>query len=370
MSHKKNHIITLTFYKKIHLSIKNLLLQTIVNTFVPKKSTMRILLLILPLFLSAQVFGQNSLRNKIKNNWKKTDITALDGSRYYDQEILNLDFDLNIFSNDSLELFNVNRLTPLRYRLTADSILVVSSLRLKIKEISDIKMVLESVESDGFDFRMTYTPKKLFDLTYTPDAYRAKNGDVVFITEAGKLEPMFINKTMSPMDYIFEQFGFPEYRKGGFVVRFIVTSKGEVTGVHVVASSNDRYNNNLVNAVLKTKGMWKPAEFKGEKVNTEVEYDYNLGYNDRELTSQVDSSKYSKMYFDYGVSFISSGAYKNAANYFQKAIDFNPLNVDAYYKHAEVSFALRRKEQGCESLSYLILLEQKKAEPLYEKNCQ
>lgn len=331
---------------------------------------MRIFLFVAAVFLSINAIGQNSLRNKIKNNWKKTDITAIDGSAYYDEAILGLDFDINIFSNDSLELFNNNRLNTLSYRLSADSTLALAGLRLKIKEISDIKMVVESLESDGFDFKITFTPKKLFDLTYSPEAYRAKNGEVVFTAIHGKLEPQFISKNMSPMDFIFERFGFPEYRKGGFVVRFVVTAKGDLAGVHVVASTNDRYNDNLVKAVLQTKGMWKPAEFKGEKVSTEVEYDYNLGYNDRQLTSQVDSSSYSKTYFDYGMQFISTGAYKNAASYFQKAIDFNPLNVDAYFKHAEVSLALRRKEDACESLSYLILLEQKKAKPLYDKNCK
>ncbi|MCY1375227.1 hypothetical protein D9M69_626280 [compost metagenome] len=151
----------------------------------------------------------------------------------------------------------------------------------------------------------------------------------------------------------------------------MVTATGDVTGVRVIASSNDRYNENLVKAVLKTRGMWMPAEFKGEKVSTEVEYDYNLGYHDRDLSSsEVDSVSYSKMYLDYGLQYISTGSYRNAATYLKKAIDLNPLNVDAYYKHAEVSFALRKKEEGCESLSYLLLLEQKKAEPLYEKYCK
>jgi len=325
---------------------------------------------IFPLFLTFSSFGQAPLKKQLIKNWKKTDITAIDGSPYYDDETLNLDFDLNFFSADSLYLFNNSRLTPLRYRLTADSMLVLSGLRLKIVEISDIKLVLESLESEGFDFRITYMPKNLFDLTYTPEVYRAKNGEVVFKTIQGKLEPQFLHKNMSPVDYIFEKFGFPEYRKGGFVVRFIVTATGDVTGVRVVASSNDRYNDNLVKAVQKTKGLWKPAEFKGEKVTTEVEYDYNLGYEDRTLTSNVDSLEYSKMYLDYGLQFISTGAYRNAISYLKKAIDFNPLNVDAYFKHAEVSFALRRKEEGCESLSYLLLLEQKKAEPLYEKYCK
>lgn len=329
-----------------------------------------VLFAIFPLFMAFSSLGQNNLRQLLIKNWKKTEITAIDGSPYYDEETVNLDFDLHFFSADSVYLFNNSRLASIRYRLGADSMLVLSGLRMKVAEISDIKLVLESLETEGFDFRMTFMPKPLFDLTYTPEAYRAKNGQVVFTAIHGKLEPQFMHKTMSPVDYIFEKFGFPEYRKGGFVVRFVVTASGEVTGIRVIASSNDRYNEKLVKAVLSTKGMWKPAEFKGEKVTTEVEYDYNLGYHDRTLTSEVDSVSYSKMYLDYGMEFISTGAYRNAATYLKKAIDFNPLNVEAYFKHAEVSFALRRKEEGCESLSYLLLLEQKKAEPLYEKYCK
>jgi tetratricopeptide (TPR) repeat protein len=332
---------------------------------------MRIFLLgIIPFFISLTAVGQKSLSSALINNWKKTDITHNDGSPYYDAETLNVDFDLNIFSADSLELFNNNRLNTLRYRLLPDSTLRISSLHLKVEEVSEIKLVLSSVESEGFDFRLTFTPKHLFDLTYTPEAYKAKNGDIVFTSIPGKLEPQFRNKNMSPMDYIFEKFGFPEYRVGGFIVRFVVTSTGKVTGTKVIASSNNRFNDRLVKAVNETQGMWEPALFKGQKVSVEMEYDYNLGSGDRAMNSVVDSVQYSKMYLDYGLDFIKSGAYRNAATYLKKSIDYNPLNVEAYYKHAEVSFALKRKEEACESLSYLILLEQKKAVPIYESNCK
>ena len=49
-----------------------------------------------------------ALRDKLVNNWKKTDITAIDGSPYYDEETLNLDLDFNIISKDSLYMFNSN----------------------------------------------------------------------------------------------------------------------------------------------------------------------------------------------------------------------------------------------------------------------
>jgi TonB family protein len=330
---------------------------------------MRLFLLGL-ILIHFSAISQNIVPPGLMKNWKKTDITRIDGSPYYDPETLNVDFDLNFVSKDSVDLFNNGRLQRVRYQVLEDSIIKVSALRMKIEELSDIKLVLSALESEELDFRLILSPRPLYDLTYTPEAYKAKNGEVVFISETGRVEPQFRHKTMTPVDFIFENFGFPEYRKGGFVVRFVVTSKGDVTGVKVVASSNNRYNDKLIQAVLKTKGFWEPAEFKGEKVSVEIEYDFNLGYEDRKITSQVDSIAYSRMYLDYGTNFIKDGAYRSAFNYLKKSIDYNPLNIDAYFKHAEVSFALKRKEEGCESLSYLLLLEQKKAVPLYEKYCK
>lgn len=332
---------------------------------------MRFIFFFTTILFSLNTFGQSvKFRTDLIKNWVKTDITTLDGSKYYDPEVVNIDFDLNIINKDSVELFSNGRLNTLKYSISKDSVINLGGLRLKITELSDIKMILESSSVEGYDFKMTFMPKNLYDLTYTPTAYKAKNGEVVFEHEPGRLEPQFISNSHTPMDYIFEKFDFPEYRKAGFVVRFIITSKGEIIGTNVTASSNDKFNDRLVAAVLSTKGMWKPAYFKGEPVNVEMEYNYDLGYNERQNSSRVDSSSYSKNYYNYGLDFLSRGAYKNAATYFQKAIEYNPLNIDAYYKHAEVSFALRKKDEACESLSYLILLEQKKAIALYDKNCK
>ncbi|MCP9770685.1 hypothetical protein EGI22_22495 [Lacihabitans sp. LS3-19] len=323
------------------------------------------------LVVNFQAFSQNNFSKYIINDWKKVEIKAKDGSRIFDQDISNATFDLNIFSQDSLQLFSNGKITKYPYQLK-DSILIFNKMTLKIKAISDIEMTLDQADyTDATKaLSLTFTPKKLFDLTYTPPSYVSKKGEVVYEQVWGKLEPYFVDSKMSVMDYIFEKFGFPEYRKGGFVVRFVVTKTGEIKGVRIVASTNDKYNNKLIAAVNETRGKWLPAQYMGENVNVEVEYDYNLGYEDRKLTSSVDSLQYSKMYFGYGNDFFERAAYKQAEGYYQKAISFDPMNILAYYQHAACCILLRRKDDACHDYQQLVFLEQKKAKTLSDKYCK
>ena len=320
---------------------------------------------------SFQVFGQKDFSKDLLNDWKKTEIRTKDGSRIFDPTISMATFDIKIFSKDSLRLFTNGRATNYPYTLK-DSTLSFNKMIFKIKKLSDTDLQLD--QADYIDemqaLSIKYLPKKLFDLTYTPTSYVSKKGEVVYQKVDGKLEPYFMDKNMSVMDYIFEKFEFPEYRKGGFVVRFVVTASGEVKGVKVIATSNERYNDKLVAAVYKTKGKWQPATYFGDKVSVEIEYDFNLGYEERQITSTVDSTEYSKMYFNYGNEFFERGSYKQAESYYKKSINYNPLNTMAYYQHAATCILLRRKDEACEDYKQLIFLDQKKAKTLSDKYCK
>jgi tetratricopeptide (TPR) repeat protein len=332
---------------------------------------MRLLLTYILVSIVYISYGQRDFSKELMNNWKKTEIRTKDGSKLYDQTYVDATFDINIFSKDSLALFSYGKRYSYPYVLK-DSILSFNKIMFKIKSISETQLVLDQADfaDETKALSLKFTPKKLFDLTYTPKSYISKNGERVYQQVDGKLEPHFLDKNMAVMDYIFEKFGFPEYRKGGFVVRFVITKTGALKGVAVVASTNDKYNDKLVAAVNKTKGKWIPAEYLGEKVNVEVEYDYNLNYIDRSSGSVVDSLEYSKMYFNYGNEFFERASYKQAETYYQKAISHNPLHIDAYYQHAACLILLRRREEACKDYQQLVFLEQKKAKVLQDKYCK
>jgi tetratricopeptide (TPR) repeat protein len=323
------------------------------------------LLLVVGNTLSAQIDKQH-----FQNNWIKTETLRADSSRIFDPTLTGSAISLRVLNGDSLQFSISNRMQNYKYTFL-NSVLVFGMFTFKIQELSAQKLVLiENTETDvSKAIMLVFMPKNLFDLTYTPEYYLAKNKEIVYKALPGKLEPLFRDKNMSAVDYVFERFGFPEYKKGGFVVRFVINQKGELKGAKIVATSNERYNEKLIQAVNKTKGKWLPATYQGKPINVEVEFNFNLGFEDRQISSIVDSTAYSQNYYNTGNEFFQSGSHKQAEKYYQKAIDYDPLNINAYYQHAAVSIALRKKDQACKDFQQLIFLDQKKAIKLQQKYC-
>jgi tetratricopeptide (TPR) repeat protein len=328
------------------------------------------------LFLIAFVLlsiGASAQVNKkyLINSWIKHDILRSDSSRILDPTILGNNMELTFKNGDTLTCKFKARTQDYKYTILGTS-LIFGNFSLIIKELTETKLSLaDALEIDPSKaIMLVFIPKKLSDLTFSPEYYKAKNGENVYKSVPALLEPAFIDDKMSPIDYVFERFGFPEFKKGGFVVRFVVNKNGEIKGSKIVASSNERYNAKLIQAVEKTKGKWRPATFLGEKVNVEVEFNYNLGFEEREISSVVDSVRYAENYYATGNDFFQAGSYRQAEKYYQKALDFDPLHINAYYQHAATSIVLRKKDAACKDYQQLIFLDQRKAKKLSEKFCQ
>lgn len=332
---------------------------------------MKHLFLFIFIVFSLSVFGQKDFSKLIVNQWMKQEILMKDSSKIYDRTINSWNFDLNFFNGDSVSIMYGGRAFDFNYRLK-DSLLSFNKMVFQIKKLDDISLILDQVNlpNNPQAFKLIFRPKKLYDLSFTPESYLSKSGERVYKIFPGKLEPYFIDKEQTAMDYIFEKFEFPEFKKGGFVVRFVINTKGEIKGTSILATSNDRYNQKLIAAVAKTKGKWRPAEFLGEKVNVEVEYDFNLEFNPTKSQAFVDSSEYSKTYFSYGNDFFERKSYRQAESYYKKAIDFDALNINAYYQRAACNILLRNKELACGDYQQLVFLEQTKAKELFKKNCK
>jgi tetratricopeptide (TPR) repeat protein len=323
------------------------------------------------ILLFSNSYGQNNFSKLLLNNWKKEEIRRNDGSKVYDQTIEKVNFDLNFISKDSVQEFFENKLNTFYYQLK-DSVLTFNKMVFNIKKLNEYAFVINqaNIENDMVGLSIKFIPKKLADLTFSPEYYSSKNGDKVYSIIPGRLEPLFFDKTRSSLDFIIEKFAFPEYRKGGFVVRFVVTKKAEVKGIKIVASSNDRFNAKLIDAISKTKGKWKAAEFLGENVNVEIEYDFNLGMSQAQLPASEDSVQTSQTYYGYGNEFFERKAYKQAEAYFTKSLSYNPLNINSYYQRAASNIFLMKKEDACKDYQQLIYMEQSKAKTLFEKYCK
>lgn len=315
-------------------------------------------------------FSQENLPKLLLNYWKKTEITAPDGSKIYHSGYEDKSFDLKILSADSLILFKENLATSYKY-FYKDSLLIFKDFHFKVLKLSELELELQRVHVNDTTLALVihFEPKKLFDLTYTPESYIAQNGEPVYKVVYGKLEPAFKDSLWSPVEYIMRRFGFPEYKKGGFVVSLVVTKNGDIRAARVITSTKNRYNKKLLKAVKTTKGKWLPAQFRGEKVNVALEFDFNLG-NIEGDEKKVDSVLYSLEFLECAQQSYSYHAYSKSLNCAKLAIDYNPFNVAAYYQHAATSLYLRNIKAACNDYRQLIFLGQKKAESLYEKHCK
>ncbi|MFT5884045.1 MAG: hypothetical protein ACI9IP_000497 [Arcticibacterium sp.] len=322
------------------------------------------------LFITIQGISQNTLKKALQGEWIKDRISLKDGSTIYDANLLNSSFGLE-FMRDSLIISIDGKNSYTSYSIE-DSILGYRGSYFKITRLDNPILELEQVKhSDDIEpIRLKMNFKPTYDLGTSPEFYTAKNNDKVYILLPGVLEPKFMNARFSAMDYIFANFKYPEYKKGGFVVRFVVTKEGKLLGQKIMASSNQKYDQKLIDAINKTKGKWLPAKYLGKAVNCEIEYNFDLGWSKEDYSSSDDDKITAEEYESNGRYYFSAKNYRSSVYYFSKAIEKNPYLIDSYYLRAAAHIFLNKTSSACADYNQLKVLNQKRAESLYDKYCQ
>lgn len=329
------------------------------------------LFLTLVLVSNISLFAQRLTPEDIRGEWFKEDISLADGSTLYNPEIVESQFTLDFISDDSLLATYNGKSVYHRFTLE-DSVIKYAGINLKIVRFEKPILEVEEVRvQDGYkplQYKFLYKPT--FDLSFVPGQYPAKNGELVYTRIPGLLEPKFINPRFTAMDFIYKEFRFPEYKKGGFVLRFVITKDGVLKGGRLMASSHPKYDQKLIQALMKTKGDWVPAKFNGENVNCEVEFNFDLGWT----TSSADNSEQNKRYEaeqnkEYADYYFDTKSYKSAIYYYTQTLENNPYNIDAYYKRAACFVFRKDINSACADYESLTVLNQVKAKELFEKYC-
>jgi tetratricopeptide (TPR) repeat protein len=319
-----------------------------------------------------QSFAQRALKEALQGEWIKDEVTLKDGSPLYDLSVTGSSFLLD-FRGDSL-IVSLNGINSLQRYRVSDSIFTYRNDHYKVtrleKPILELQQVNQPSDVEPLRIKMIYKP--IYDLSTTPEAYMAKNGDLVYVYQPDVVEPKFVHPSMSPMSKIFSDFKYPEYKKGGFVVRFVITKEGKMEGLRMIASSDLKYDNKLMDAVEKTKGSWLPATYQGKTVNCEVEFNFDLGYS--KTSNQYDEAlnqiQMAEDYLAYGQYYFSEKNYKTSVYYLDKAIEKNPYFIEAYYLRAAAHVFRKDVNSACKDYLQLKVLEQQKAADLYDKYCE
>lgn len=326
------------------------------------------------LMLSYRGFTQTFDLKKIRGEWVKTTITLTDGSPIYTSDFQNSQLYYDFFSADSV-LNTINgKSRKLRYQIQ-DSILVIEDVYFKIKELSDIKLVINQLPSSSVEvpIQISMIPQRVHRVGFQPDSYVAKNGERVYISDNYHLVPIFLNSQKSAMTYIYEKFGFPDWRRALFIARAIVTKEGQLTGVRMEESTQPKYNQKLLDAILSTKGNWLPAKLEGKPINTEIIFRFDLDWTKVGPSQEDELAQKRQMaeeYFQDGNYFMTLNQPKLAIESLTEALKNDHLFVKAYYQRAAAYIAIKRMDKACLDYKQLLFLEQKQAQILYDTYCK
>lgn len=317
--------------------------------------------------------AQENLRQALQKKWIKTDLQMADGSAVYRPELIYMQLQYAFLPEDSLRL-TLDGITSVLTYTVEDSVLSYGSgtIRFFIKELSDVKLVLREIskKDESNKLLIEFVPQKFYDLGYIPVTYLSKSGEVVYIADENHVYPYFVNTKLPAIAFISEKFDFPEWRRGNFLARFVITKKGELVGVRIEESTNPKYNTKLVEAIKKTEGMWLPAEFDGEQVTSEVVMEFKMDFPTykSEITPAA-KLELSQQQLAEGNYYFEEKLYRTAVSSYTEAIKNDFKNVDAYYRRAAAYVILKDQTKACEDYEQLMYLQQTKATELYKKYC-
>ncbi len=337
-------------------------------------SMFRILILI---FVSSVAFAQD-LQEKLVGDWIKEEIRLKDGSPILNKSVRDVQLRYIFRKDGTLRVVYDGKAGDRPFKIKGDTVVIGTDVLYKVESVNDVRLVLQQVSADSTanSLKVIFTPAHLYNLGFVPEKYRTRGGDTIYVYKPNYLEPFFIDGEQSASQFISENFDFPDFRTGDFYTRFIITKKGEVKGIEILRSTNEKFNNRLIAAIKKTEGKWKPGIWEGQPVNIEVMMGFDLGWTEKENAKNgvLEESEEEKMqesndYLMEGKYYLTLKNYNEAIRNYTLSLDKNPLNVDAYYGRASAYALKKDTKKMCEDLLQLRNLQQAKGIELWEKFC-
>ena len=147
------------------------------------------------------------------------------------------------------------------------------------------------------------------------------------------LEPEFkgINETFSIVDYLHENLCYPEKaeeceREGTVVIQFTVLPSGNLSEFQVINSLSQTCDKAIINALVKTDGLWSPGSISGVPMpmKKEISIVYKDEKTDMHKSAMLYATRADKAYFQ--------GKYKRALGYYNAAIVYCPSYPPILYR--------------------------------------
>jgi len=333
------------------------------------------------LFISTQIFAQ-TFKQKIVDEWVKDNISLYDGSPILRDDVRNMQLRYTFMPNDSFRVTINGKTGESTYEIKNDTLYFGKNNTFKIERLDNIKLVFRGVVLDSVGqskaLRLSFIPARFHNLGFTPQTYRTKGLDTIYVSKHNYLEPLFIDADRSASQFISDNFFFPSYKAGDFFARFIITKQGEIKGIEVLESTHKNYNKHLIKAIKASVGKWKPAVWEGKHINTEIKMGFDMGWSEKMKNKNGDVAS-QKQTFDSNESnyllmqgniYVEEKKYTLATKELTKSIELDPLNIDAYYARAAVYALTKDVQKMCLDLQQLKNMQQTKGTELWNKFCQ
>lgn len=333
------------------------------------------------LFISTQIFAQ-TFKQKIVDEWVKDNISLYDGSPILKDEVRNMQLRYTFMENDSFQVTINGKTGRGTYFVKNDTLYFGKNIAFKIERLDEIKLVIRAVILDSASLskalRLSFIPARFHNLGFTPQTYRTKGQDTIYVSKHNYLEPLFMDSDRSASQFISDNFFFPEYKAGDFYARFIITKQGEVKGIEVLESTHEKYNKYLIKAIKTTAGKWRPAEWEGKPINAEIKMGFDMGWSEKmgrksaDVAAKKDTidANESNYYLMQANINVEAKRYSLAIKDLTKSITLDPLNIDAYYARAAVYALTKDVQKMCVDLQQLKNMQQAKGTDLWNKFCQ
>jgi tetratricopeptide (TPR) repeat protein len=341
-----------------------------------------LLLLLFDLGLHAQ-----DLNN---TEWVQIKVERKDGSAILNPSEAGNESVKYLFIGDSV-LRSINEQYSFRqtYKVDNNILSIGNATRFKIDSLSDILLKItdipnKQIVNDKLNTRTFINADYIFD-------YLKQTHQLKFINDS----TILANNYLSPIyNGDFDKFFLSKFKLNVnneiLNSAFIISSNGNIKDVQV---SSDKLNDekkieNAKEIIKSTKGLWiippVPDSIQIKinflmKFSTDGSGNYTSSFTDFHQTSDLSKNtknltlrETSKLNndFDSGVRLFKRGKFDKAIFEFQKCININPLDIDAYYNIAYCYQKTGNMELACETWKKLKNMGQKDGENLYNENCK
>jgi|GEM_PF-1530859 len=336
------------------------------------------------LFLSNQIVFSQTKSPNLEGKWIKYKMEMKDGSKVFNRNISeskNLYF---LFKNDSIYVSNDN--IGMEYKQADDYITIKNKINYRIDYFKNDTLILHE-EIKGLDddkaFRY-YLISNSVAQEYYRKKFISKNDIVASIQYTPTITASFINKLSNGFKDIQTQFTvsgyliiFPKEKR---IETFLIDSNAKITKEcktlkKVINNSIESWD---ISDFLQYNSVQIPFFFKRVYIKykqtpftAEIFSPFHNNNNDsyKDIKQQEQQIEKANQFFKKGLDSYQNKNFIKALEYFSKAHELDPYNIDALYNRALIYYETHELDKACEDWKTLSDLGQVKAKEFYESKC-